>query len=52
MIAGSCYKHKSLFIFKLHALLRQAMIQVVDEVEILTWFNFASSVTLPPLVHF
>lgn len=52
IIAGSCYKHKSLFIFKLHALLRQAMIQVVDEVEIFSWFSFASSVSLPPLVYF
>lgn len=28
------------------------MIQLVDEVEIFTWFNFASSVSLPPLMHF
>lgn len=28
------------------------MIQIVDEVENFTWFSFASSVSLPPLVHF
>lgn len=51
-MVGSCYELKSLFIFKLYALLMQAVIPVFDEDEFFTWFSFASSRSSLPIAHF